>query len=59
MALHNFIRDNVINDEHFETYYVEDISGIGSQVPTAEGSVSADDTDTGAFRDAITSILVG
>jgi len=58
MALHNFIRDNVINDEHFETY-VEDISGIGSQVPTAEGSVSVDDTDTGAFRDAITSILVG
>lgn len=58
MALHNFIRDNAINDEHFETY-VEDSSGVGSQVPTTDGTVSADDIDMSAFCDAIASALVG
>jgi len=38
MALHNFIRDNDINDEHFETF-VEDIRGVGSQVAIADGTV--------------------
>ena len=58
MALHNFIRDNAIYDEHFETC-VEDSSGVGSQVPSADGGGSADDMKTCAFRDAIANTLVG
>jgi len=58
MALHNFIRDNAIYDEHFETY-VEDSSGVGSQVPSADGGGSADDMNMCAFRDAIANALVG
>ena len=58
MALHNFIRDNAIHDEYFETY-VEDSSGVGSQVPSADDSGSADDMNIGDFRDAIANALVG
>ena len=58
MALHNFIRDNAIYDEHFEIY-VEDSSGVGSRVPSTDGSGSADDMNMCAFRDAIANALVG
>ena len=58
MALHNFIRDNAIYDERFETY-VEDSSGVGSQVPSADGGGSADDMNMCAFHDAIANALVG
>ena len=34
-------------------------SGVGSQVPLADGSGSADDMDMGAFCDAIANALVG
>ena len=50
--------ENAIYDEHFETY-VEDSSGVRSQVPSADGSGSADDMNMGAFRDAIANALVG
>ena len=58
MTLHNFIRDNAINDVHFETY-VEDSSGVGSQVPSVDGGASADDMNMCAFCDAIANALVG
>ena len=58
MALHNFIRDNAIYDEYFKTY-VEDNSGVASQVPSADGGGSADDMNMYAFRDAIANALVG
>jgi len=48
MALHNFIRDNAIYDEHLETY-VEDSCGVGSQVPSVDGGGSADDMNMCTF----------
>ena len=41
MALHNFIRETDIIDEHFITY-VEDVS---DEDPSEDGSLMGDDTD--------------
>ncbi|CAN6195627.1 unnamed protein product [Urochloa humidicola] len=54
MALHNFIRDTDRNDEHFVTY-VDDHSE-GSEGPT--DSLTPDDTDMCAFRDALAFALI-
>jgi hypothetical protein len=56
MALHNFIRESDMNDEHFVTY-VEDSS---DEDPTNDdASLAEDDTDMCAFRDALVAALVG
>ena len=38
---------------------MEDSSGVGSQVPSADGGGSADDMNMCPFRDAIANALVG
>ena len=56
MALHNFIRENDINDEHFMIIYVEDSS---DEDPLENSSLTTDDIDMCAFRDALASASVG
>jgi hypothetical protein len=57
MALHNFIRDNCINDAHFELDIQKEDDGPDSSL--GEESASGDDVDMSAFRDAIATALVG
>jgi hypothetical protein len=54
MALHNFIREHDLNDEHFVTY-VEDGT---DEDPTNDAGLTADDIDMCAFRDALATALV-
>ena len=56
MALHNFIRETDINDEHFIIIYVEDSS---DEDPSENSSLTTDDIDMCAFRDALASASVG
>jgi hypothetical protein len=56
MALHNFIRESDMNDEHFVTY----VQGNSDEDPTNDdASLAEDDTDMCAFRDALAAALVG
>ena len=58
MALHNFIRDNNINDADFQSHIQEDGTN-GSKSSSAEGSASGDDMDMSALHDAIATAMVG
>ena len=55
MALHNFIRETDINDEHFITY----VDDIPDEDPSEDDSLMGDDIDMCAFRDVLASALVG
>ena len=55
MALHNFIRETDINDEHFITY----VDDIRDEDPSEDASLMGDDIDMCAFRDELASALVG
>jgi hypothetical protein len=52
MALHNFIRDHDLDDSIFQLD-VQDDSDPTSQPSYDEGTVSGDETDMRALRDAI------
>jgi hypothetical protein len=54
MALHNFIRDHVLDDSDFQSD-VQDDSGPRS-CPD-EGTGSGDENDIGALRDAIAAAM--
>ena len=56
MALRNFIRETDINDEQFMIIYVEDSS---DEDPLENSSLTTDDIDMCAFRDALASASVG
>ena len=58
MALHNFIRDNSINDANFQSHIQED-GTHGPKSSLGEGSGSRDDMDMSALRDAIATAMVG
>jgi len=58
MALHNFIRDNSINDAHFQSNIQEEGTD-GPESSSGEGSASGDDMDMSALRDAIATTMVG
>ena len=58
MALHNFIRDNSINDTHFQSNIQEEGTD-GPESSSGEGSASGDDMDMSALRDAIATAMVG
>ena len=55
MALHNFIRETDINDEHFITY----VDDIRDEDPSEDASLMGDDIDMCTFRDELASALVG
>ena len=56
MALRNFTRETDINDEHFIIIYVEDSS---DEDPSENSSLTTDDIDMCAFRDAFALASVG
>ena len=58
MALHNFIRDNNINDVDFQSHIQEDGTN-GPESSSNEGSDFEDDMDMSALRDAIATAMVG
>ena len=58
MALHNFIRDNNINDVDFQSHIQEDGTN-GPESSPGEGSASGDDMNMSALRDAIATAMVG
>ena len=58
MTLHNFIRDNNINDADFQSHIQEDGTN-GPESSSSEGSASGDDMDMSALRDAIATAMVG
>ena len=58
MVLHNFIRDNSINDTHFQSNIQEEGTD-GPESSSGEGSASGDDMDMSALRDAIATAMVG
>jgi hypothetical protein len=53
MALHNFIRDSGIPDNHFDNYEDDFTEDLNHDV-----SIGVDDFDMGAFRDSIAAALV-
>jgi len=58
MDLHNFIRDNSINDAHFQSHIQEDGTN-GPESSSGEGSAFGDDMDMSALRGAIATAMVG
>ena len=57
MTLHNFIRDNNINDADFQSHIQEDGTN-GPESSSGEGSASGH-MDMSALRDAIATAMVG
>ena len=58
MTLHNFIRDNNINDVDFQSHIQEDGTN-GPESSSGEGSSFGDDMDMSALRGAIATAMVG
>jgi hypothetical protein len=57
MTLHNFIRDNNINDADFQSHIQDGTNGPESS--SGEGSAFGDDMDMSALRGAIATAMVG
>jgi hypothetical protein len=56
MALHNFIRDNVIHDRYFDQFVT---TNLVNDLHLGESSSStSDELDMSAFRDVISTVLV-
>jgi hypothetical protein len=57
MVLHNFIRDHNVDGSDFKLD-IGDTSAAPSQPSISEGTISGDETDVGALRDAIVTAFV-